>query len=128
MIGVHEDIVDLPDGYDTDVGEAGGILSAGQRQKIALARALIGDPPVLLLDEPTSNLDRPSEEKLRSALTELSADRNVVIVSHSPILLAACTNLVVVDHGKIVMGGAAGDILPKLFGGSGTPPPLRSTT
>ncbi len=126
MIGVHEDIVDLPDGYDTDVGEAGGILSAGQRQKIALARALIGDPPVLLLDEPTSNLDRPSEEKLRSALTELSADRNVIIVTHSPILLAACTNLVVVDHGKVVMGGAASDILPKLFGGSGTPPPLRS--
>ncbi len=127
-IGVHEDIVDLPDGYDTDIGEAGGMLSAGQRQKIALARALIGDPPVLLLDEPTSNLDRPSEERLRLALTGLSKDRNVILVTHSPILLAACTNLVVVDHGKIVMGGKASEVLPKLFGGQGTPPALKSTT
>lgn len=128
LIGVHEDIVDLPDGYDTNIGEAGGMLSAGQRQKIALARALIGDPPILLLDEPTSNLDRPSEERLRSALTELSKDRNVILVTHSPILLAACTNLVVVDHGKIVMGGAASEVMPKLFGGQGTPPTLKSTT
>jgi len=124
-LGLHDDIVDLPDGYNTHIGEAGARLSAGQRQKIVIARALLYDPPVLLLDEPTSNLDRPAEEALRSLLTEMARSQNIIMVTHSPILLAACQNLIVMDKGKVAMAGATGDILPRLFGGQGTPPALE---
>jgi len=124
-LGLHDDIVDLPDGYNTDIGEAGMRLSAGQRQKIVIARAMLYDPPVLLLDEPTSNLDRPAEEALCDMLTKQALTQNIIMVTHSPILLAACQNLIVMEKGKVVMAGATGDILPRLFGGSGTPPSLE---
>lgn len=125
LVGLHEDIIDLPDGYDTEIGEAGGILSAGQRQKIAIARAVIGNPPVLLLDEPTSNLDRPGEERLRNTLGELARHHNVVVVTHSPILLSACQNLVVLDGGRMVMAGRTNEIMPRLFGDRETKPQLE---
>ncbi|MBM3568776.1 MAG: ATP-binding cassette domain-containing protein, partial [Alphaproteobacteria bacterium] len=87
--GVHDFVADMPDGYATDVGEGGQRLSAGQRQRIALARALVADPPVLLLDEPSSNFDRQAEEELARTLAELAKTRNIVLVTHSPALLAA---------------------------------------
>ena len=121
--GVHEFIIDLPDGYGSDIGEAGQRLSGGQRQRIAIARALIGDPSVLMLDEPSSSLDRHAEQELRGTLKALSERHTVVIVTHSPILLAACDNLVALDKGKIALAGPAKDILPRLFGGAPSPPP-----
>ena len=114
--GVHHFIIDLPDGYATDIGEAGRRLSGGQRQRISIARALIGDPPVLLLDEPSSNLDRQAEQELRETITKLGRERTVIVVTHSPILLAACDNLVALDKGKIALAGPAKEILPRLFG------------
>ncbi len=116
--GVHEFIIDMPDGYGSDIGEAGRRLSGGQRQRIAIARALIGDPSVLLLDEPSSSLDRHAEQELRDTLRTLSKHHTVIIVTHSPILLAACDNLVALDKGKIALAGPSKDILPRLFGGS----------
>jgi len=116
--GVHEFIIDLPDGYGADIGEAGRRLSGGQRQRIAIARALIGDPSVLLLDEPSSSLDRHAEQELRDTLRELSRDHTIIIVTHSPILLAACDNLVALDKGKVALAGSSKDILPRLFGGA----------
>jgi ATP-binding cassette, subfamily C, bacterial LapB len=113
--GVHDAIVDFADGYATDIGEAGGRLSAGQRQRIAIARALLGEPPVLLLDEPSSNLDRDAEEALRDVLVGLARSRNVVVVTHSPMLLAACNNIIAMDRGRVAVAGPAGEILPKLF-------------
>jgi ATP-binding cassette subfamily C protein LapB len=127
LAGAHEFIVEMPEGYATDVGEAGRNLSGGQRQRITIARALLGDPPVLLLDEPTSNLDRPSEEQLRNTLIELSSDHCIVVVTHSPILLAACKNIMVLDHGRVAAAGKGKEILAKLFAGQGQRPPLRST-
>lgn len=115
--GVHEFIIDMPDGYGTEIGEAGQRLSGGQRQRIAIARALIGDPAVLLLDEPSSSLDRHAEHELRDTLKELAKRHTVIIVTHSPILLAACDNLVALDKGKVALAGPASDILPRLFGG-----------
>jgi ATP-binding cassette subfamily C protein LapB len=114
--GVHHFIIDLPDGYATEIGEAGRRLSGGQRQRISVARALVGDPPVLLLDEPSSNLDRQAEHELRDTITELGRLHTVIVVTHSPILLAACNNLVALEKGKIALAGPAQEILPRLFG------------
>lgn len=116
--GVHDFIIDLPDGYGAPVGEAGHRLSGGQRQRIALARALLGDPQVLLLDEPSSTLDRQGETELRDLITRLAAGRTVVLVSHSPMLLSACHRIIVLDRGRVVIDGAAADILPRLMPGA----------
>lgn len=115
LAGVHQYIVDLPAGYGTEIGEAGSRLSAGQRQRIALARALIGDPPVLLLDEPSASLDRQAEEELARNLVALAADHTIIVVTHSPALLAVCRNAVVLDRGKILAAGPTADVLARLF-------------
>jgi len=114
--GVHQFIIDLPDGYASEIGEAGRRLSGGQRQRIAIARALLGNPPVVLLDEPSSSLDRQAEQALRQTLVDIGKDRTVIIVTHSPILLAACDDLVALDKGKVALAGPSKEILPKLFG------------
>ncbi len=111
LAGVHSFVVDLPDGYATPVGEAGGLMSGGMRQRIAIARALIGDPPVLLMDEPSGSLDRQAELQLRDTLAALAQDRTVVIVSHSPVLLQGCRTILVLDRGRIALGGPAADVL-----------------
>ena len=124
--GVHPFVIDLPDGYATQIGEAGGRLSTGVRQRIAIARALMGDPPVLLLDEPTASLDREAEEQLRNVLVGLARERNVVVVTHSPILLTSCNNVIALEKGKVALAGPANEILPKLFRGHQHKPPLES--
>jgi len=119
--GVHQFIIDMPDGYATEIGEAGQRLSGGQRQRISIARALVGEPPVLLLDEPSSSLDRQAEHELRKTLEQIGHTCTVVIVTHSPILLAACRDLVALDRGKIALAGPASEILPRLFGAAARP-------
>jgi len=115
--GIHQFIIDQPDGYATEIGEAGQRLSGGQRQRISIARALVGQPPVLLLDEPSSSLDRQAEHDLRKTLEEIGKTCTVVIVTHSPILLAACRDLFALDRGRLALAGPAQEILPRLFGG-----------
>ena len=116
LAGVHDYIIDLPEGYATDIGEAGGRLSAGQRQRITVARALIGDPPVLLLDEPTASLDRQAEDELRAVLAELGRDHTVIVVSHSPPLLAMCNTIIVIDRGKVALAGPPNEVMPRIMG------------
>jgi ATP-binding cassette subfamily C protein LapB len=118
LADVHDLIVDMPQGYNASIGEAGGRLSAGFRQRIAIARALLGDPPVLLLDEPTASLDRQAEERLCDTLDVLSRERNVVVVTHSPALLAVADNIIVLERGKVVAAGPAKDLLPRLVAGN----------
>lgn len=120
--GVHHFIIDLPDGYATEIGEAGSRLSGGQRQRIAIARALVGDPPVVLLDEPSSSLDRHAETELKNTLVEIAKTRTVIMVSHSPTLLSSCDFLYALDRGKLALAGPAREILPRLFGGKAPPP------
>jgi ATP-binding cassette subfamily C protein LapB len=116
LAGAHAFVVDLPDGYATDIGEAGSRISGGERQRIAVARALVNDPPVLLLDEVASNLDRQAELGLRDALVKLASSRTILVVCHTPVLLSACSHIVVMDKGKIALAGPTREILPKLFG------------
>jgi ATP-binding cassette subfamily C protein LapB len=122
LSGVHPFIIDLPEGYGTPVGEGGNVLSGGQRQRLVLARALVGDPPVLLLDEPSSNLDRKAEEDLARNLVELSKSHTVVMVTHSPVLLSVSNRVVALDKGKILAAGPSSEILPRLFARPAAPP------
>lgn len=110
----HQYIVDLPDGYDTQLTEGGQGLSTGQRQRIAIARAFMSQPPVLLLDEPSSNLDKEAEQGLAETLREYSRNNTTMVVTHSPALLAVCDSILVLERGRVVMAGPAGQVLAKL--------------
>ena len=121
LAGVHEYVIDLSDGYATEIGEAGSRLSGGQRQRIAIARALLPDPPILLLDEVSGNLDMQAEIALRDTLSELARDHTIVVVTHTPVLLRACNNIMALERGRIAMGGPTQEILPRLFGAAPRP-------
>jgi ATP-binding cassette subfamily C protein LapB len=101
-------------GYELPVGERGQNLSGGQRQCVALARALLLDPPILLLDEPTSSLDNTSEERLKQQLAEVSANKTLLLVTHRTSMLSLVDRLVIVDRGQIVADGPKPAILEAL--------------
>lgn len=111
LAGVHDMIVDLPDGYATHVGEAGQRLSGGMRQRLAVARALVGDPPLILLDEPSSHLDRLAEETLARTLRSLAKDHTVLLVTHAPVLLSTCDRVVVLERGHVTRTGTPAEVL-----------------
>jgi ATP-binding cassette subfamily C protein LapB len=113
--GVHAFASDLPQGYATEVGEGGQRLSTGQRQRIAIARALVSDPPILLMDEPTGNLDAQAEENLGQQLRALARNHTIIIVTHSPNLLPICDSITMLAKGQIAMAGRADQVLPKLL-------------
>lgn len=105
MAQAHEFIVDLPKGYDTDLGNLGERLSGGQRQRISIARALLKDPPVLLLDEPTSALDSDVAEEIERTLEEVSHGRTVIMATHRLSSIHDNDRVVFFDHGKILAEG-----------------------
>src|SRR5213079_1728895 len=112
-VGAHEFISQLPDGYDTDVRKRGGRLSAGQRQLVAFARALLADPRVLILDEATSSLDIPSERLVQRALQTLLADRTAVIIAHRLTTVEIADRVLVIDDGRVVEDGSPHDLLQR---------------
>ncbi len=105
VAGVEEFAARLPDGYDLVVGERGEGLSGGQRQSVALARALVGRPPVLLLDEPTSAMDVMTEKAVIRRLKEHTADRTLIVITHRPSLLELVDRVIVLGQGKVVADG-----------------------
>ncbi|MEU1011117.1 ABC transporter ATP-binding protein [Streptomyces sp. NPDC005890] len=107
----HEFIELLPEGYDTLVGQRGRTLSGGQCQRLAIARAMIRDAPVLLLDEPTAGLDVRSGRRIMDPLRRLMAGRTTVVISHNLLTVRDATRIVVLDHGRIVEHGAHDDLL-----------------
>jgi PrtD family type I secretion system ABC transporter len=112
LAGVHDLILRLPEGYGTAIGEGGHQLSGGQQQRIGLARALYGDPRLILLDEPNSNLDPEGEAALVEALHACrEAGRTVVLVSHRAALLRFVDWIVVLREGRVERAGARGDLM-----------------
>ncbi len=105
LTGVNELAKQHPQGFDRPVGERGQLLSGGQRQTVLLARALILDPPILLLDEPTSALDNTSEEIIRGRLHQLAKNKTLLLVTHRASLLSLVDRLIVLDNGHIVADG-----------------------
>jgi ABC-type protease/lipase transport system fused ATPase/permease subunit len=115
--GVHEAILRLPNGYMTKIGDAGALLSGGMRQRIGLARALYGNPSLIVLDEPNSNLDDEGERALGEAIQRLKANgRTVVVVTHRPAALATADRVMVVSLGQVVAFGPRNEILARLAG------------
>ena len=111
MIGAHDFIDALPEGYDTPVGKRGGRLSAGQRQLISFARAFLAAPGVLVLDEATSLLDIPSERLVQAGLRTVLADRTAVIIAHRLSTVAIADRVLVLDHGRITEDGPPGELM-----------------
>ncbi|WP_114240106.1 type I secretion system permease/ATPase [Dyella sp. C9] len=111
LAGAHEFIVDLPQGYDTVVGEYGASLSGGQRQRVAIARALVSDPRILILDEATSALDYESERAVMTNMRSICQGRTVLIIAHRLSTVRHAHRIVVIDKGNIVETGAPEELL-----------------
>lgn len=111
LAGAHEFILELPLGYDTPVGEHGSRLSGGQRQRIAIARALAGDPSILIFDEATSALDYESERRVRDNMHRICAGRTVFIIAHRMTALRHADRLWVMDRGRVVEDGSHAELI-----------------
>ena len=107
----HEFVEELPLGYDTVIGERGITLSGGQRQRLAIARALVIDPRILILDDATASVDATTEAKIRAGLAEAMRDRTTIIIAHRLSTIALADEVVVLDHGRIVAHGTQAELL-----------------
>jgi ATP-binding cassette subfamily B protein len=109
----HGFIEQLPQGYDTVVGQKGRLLSGGQRQRIAIARAMLRDAPVLVLDEPTAGLDAGSKERILGPLTRLMEGRTTIVISHDLLVVREATRIVVLEGGRVAESGTHAELLER---------------
>lgn len=111
LAGVDDFVGSLPDGYDTVLAERGQQLSGGQRQALCIARALLGDPQIVIMDEPTSAMDSNSEQQLVFRLKKELEDKTVIIITHRGSLLSLVDRVAVIDSGRIVADGPKEQVL-----------------
>ncbi|KZO01351.1 ABC transporter ATP-binding protein [Pseudobacillus badius] len=109
----HDFIMNLPEGYDTKVGERGVKLSGGQKQRVAIARVFLKNPPILILDEATSALDLESEHLIQEAMEELAKDRTTFIVAHRLSTITHADRIILIEHGRIVESGSHEELMQK---------------
>ncbi len=107
----HEFIMEFPDGYDTVIGEGGSTLSGGEKQRISIARAILKDAPVIILDEATSSVDPENEQALMGAIRELTEGKTLITIAHRLTTVREADQIVVIDQGKIVQKGKHGELL-----------------
>src|SRR5262249_13640605 len=105
LAGAHEFILELPRGYDSIVGERGSSLSGGQRQRLAIARALVMDPRILIFDEATSALDYESERIIQQTMSQIAQGRTVFIIAHRLSMVRRADRIVTIDRGRLVEDG-----------------------
>jgi ATP-binding cassette subfamily B protein len=108
---IHDFINDLPDGYDTVVGERGYRLSGGEKQRIALARVILKNPRILVLDEATSSLDSESEALIQEALNRVMAERTSIVIAHRLSTILAADQILVIDRGQVLEKGTHSELL-----------------
>ncbi len=132
LAGAHEFILALPEGYGTVIGERGASLSGGQRQRIAIARALVGNPRILIFDEATSALDYESEAAIQTNMRRITKDRTVILIAHRLSTLRDADRIVTVEQGRLIEDGTHESLLRaggryaelwRLQSGGGAPPP-----
>ena len=111
LVGIHNFIEDLPEGYETEIGEKGVKLSEGQRQRLSIARALIKDPDILILDEPTAALDGESEKSLFERLPEFMRAKTLFVVTHRPSTIAECDRILLLNENQLVDSGTHDSLL-----------------
>ena len=109
----HDFIMELPDGYDTVIGEGGGTLSGGQKQRISIARAILKDAPIIILDESTASIDPENEHLIQGAITELSKGKTVIIIAHRLATIESVDQILVVDNGSIIEKGTHAELVTR---------------
>tara|TARA_Y100000031_G_C8254041_1_gene402215 strand:+ start:6728 stop:9094 length:2367 start_codon:yes stop_codon:yes gene_type:complete len=114
LAGVSEFLRDTETGLDTQVGERGEALSGGQRQSVAIARALLYDPPVMVLDEPTASMDPASENRLRKRLGKITENKTVILITHKGAMLSIVDKLILIDRGRLIAFGPKDEVISKL--------------
>ena len=107
----HDFIMALPEGYDTVIGESGGTLSGGERQRLSIARAIMKDAPIIILDEATANVDPENEKELMEAIDELTKEKTILMIAHRLKTVQGADQILVVDQGRIVQCGTHSELM-----------------
>ena len=110
---IHKEIMEMPDGYDSYIGERGVMLSGGQKQRLSIARVFLKNPPILILDEATSALDTVTEQRIQASLDRLSEGRTSIIIAHRLSTIRNADYIAVIEHGEIVERGSHEELMAK---------------